>query len=149
MLSWDNGNSFNLYCCKAKTQTHKGIVRELIYADDAALLCFICRPTSRSCDKFALTIYLKNSVTMLQSSNICFITIDDTTLKNVEKFTYLRSTITKNTTVDQELYATSQGLHHFCSSDKCIWKNHHFSIHTKVPADEACVLSILLYGAVP
>ena len=40
---------------------------------------------------------------MLQSSDIRYLTINDKTIENIKKLTYLRSTITKNTTLDQKL----------------------------------------------
>ena len=128
---------------------------ELLYADDAALCatsaeqlqnlldCF-----SSSCDKFGLTISLKKTVTMSQATESHHFTINETTLDDVEKFTYLGSTLSKNTTLDQEI-ATRLGKASttFGRLTKRVWKNRHLSIRTKVHVYEACVLSILLYGA--
>ena len=83
------------------------IVSELLCADDAALCatsaeqlqnlldCF-----SSSCDKFGFTISLKKTVTMSQSTKRHHFTINDTTLDDVEKFTYLGSTLSKNTNIE-------------------------------------------------
>ena len=58
------------------------------------------------------------------------------------------STLSKNTTLDQEI-ATRLGKASttFGRLTKRVWKNRHLSIRTKVRVYEACVLSILLYGA--
>ena len=61
---------------------------------------------ARSCEKFGLKLSLisfRKNVTMSQSSYIRHFTIINIAPKNVEKFTYLESTIIKNTTVDQEV----------------------------------------------
>jgi len=85
---------------------------------------------------------------MSQSSDTCLFTIDDTTLEHVEEFLYFGSTISKNTTVDQELsIRLGKASTTFGRPTKRVWKNRHLSIHTKVRVYEACVLSILLYGA--
>ena len=155
ILSRDDGNFFNLSRFKAKSRTQRVIVSELLYADDAALCatsaeqlqnlldCF-----SSSCDKFGLTISLKKTVTMSQATESHHFTINETTLDDVEKFTYLGSTLSKNTTLDQEI-ATRLGKASttFGRLTKRVWKNRHLSIRTKVRVYEACVLSILLYGA--
>ena len=93
LLSRDDGNFFNLSRFKAKSRTQRVIVSELLYADDAALCatsadqlqnlldCF-----SSSCDKFGLTISLKKTATMSQSTEGHHFTINKTTLDDVEKF---------------------------------------------------------------
>ena len=155
LLSRDDGNFFNLSRFKAKTLTQKVVVRELLYADDAALCasspeqlqnlldCF-----AESCDWFGLTISLKKTVTMSQSNETHCFTINDTVLDNVDNFTYLGSTLSKNTTVDKEILTRlGKASTTFGRLTKRVWKNGHLSIHTKVRVYEACVLSILLYGA--
>ena len=157
LLSRDDGNFFNLARFRARTKTQKFVVRELLYADDAALCassaeqlqglldCF-----SKACDKFGLMISLKKTVTMCQSqdSSTHAFTINHTDLEEVEKFTYLGSTLCKNTTVDSEVsIRLGRAATMFGRLTKRVWKNNHLNIKTKVRVYEACVLSILLYGS--
>ena len=108
LLSRDDGNYFNLARFKAKTRTQRVIVRELLYADDAALcatspvqLQDLLNCFSNSCDRFGLTISLKKTVTISQSNNTYRFTINDTFLDDLDKFTYVGSTLTKNTSLDK------------------------------------------------
>jgi hypothetical protein len=155
LLSRDDGNFFNLARFKSKTLTEKITIRELLYADDAALCassaeqlqdlldCF-----ADSCDKFGLTISLRKTVTMSQSENTHHFIVNGTELEDVEDFTYLGSTLSKNTTLDKEISTRiGKASTVFGRLTKRVWKNRHLSIRTKVRIYEACVLSVLLYGA--
>lgn len=155
LLSRDDGNFFNLSRFKAKTKTQEFIIRELLYADDAALCaaspeqlqnlidCF-----SDSCDKFGLTVSLKKTVTMCQAPEAhCFV-IHNHSLENVDNFCYLGSTMTRNASLEVELSTRlGKAASTFGRLTKRVWRNKHLSIRTKVRVYEACVLSVLLYGA--
>jgi len=125
-----------------------------LYADDAA----ICASTSEdlqtllnhfaeACRRFGLTISLKKTVTMSQATDSPTFSIDDTTLQEVDKFTYLGSSLSKSATVDSEK-STRLGIAstNFGKLTKRVWNNRHLSTKSKVRVYEACVLSILLYG---
>ena len=82
ILPRDDGNFFNLSRFKAKSRTQRVIVSELLSADDAALcatsadqLQNLLNCFSSSCDKFGLTISLKKTVTMSQSTESHHFTI--------------------------------------------------------------------------
>ena len=127
---------------------------ELLCADDAALCATSAEQLqnlldrfSSSCDKFGLTIGLKKTVTMSQSTEIHHSTINETTLDDVEKFTYLGSTLSKYTKLDQEIATTLGRASTTFDLTKRVWRNRHLGIRTKAPGYDACVLSILLYGA--
>ncbi|XP_069996592.1 uncharacterized protein [Penaeus vannamei] len=154
VLSRDDGNFFNLSRFTAKTRIQRVVVQELLSADDAALCastpeqlqdlldCF-----TSACEDFGLTISLKKTVTMSPSDRAHAFTINDTTLDDVEKFTYLGSIIAKNTSVDQDICTRlGKAATTFGRLTNRVWKNKTLSIRTKVQVYEACVLSILLYG---
>ena len=154
LLTRSDGDFFNLQRFKAKSRTKKFIIRELLYADDAA----ICASTSEdlqtllnhfaeACRRFGLTISLKKTVTMSQATDSPIFSIDDTTLQEVDKFTYLGSSLSKSATVDSEI-STRLGIAstNFGKLTKRVWNNRHLSTKSKVRVYEACVLSILLYG---
>lgn len=86
---------------KVKTRTQKVLVSELLYVDNERnqQISFRTRFSS-PCDKFGLTINLKKMVTVSQFNKTA---INETTLDKVDKFKYLGSTLTKNTTIDQDI----------------------------------------------
>ncbi|KAL8583100.1 hypothetical protein ACOMHN_008538 [Nucella lapillus] len=95
---------FNLARLCAKTKVRKVLIREMLFADDAALTahteaarqelfsCFV-----HACTEFGLTISIKKTNVLGQdvSSALC-ISIGDCTLDVVEDFTYLGSTISSS-----------------------------------------------------
>ena len=78
------------------------------------------------------------------------ISIDDYTLKVVEDFRYLGSTISNNLSLDTELNtrigkaATYTAMARLA---KRVWDNSLLTTNTKMKVYQACVLSILLYGS--
>lgn len=156
LLTRDDGNFFSVSRFKAKTRVQHFITRELLYADDAALCANSPRQLqelldgfSQSCADFGLTISLKKTVTLSAEphDNHQF-TINDTTLDRVNKFTYLGSTMTSNATLDQEISVRlGKAASTFGRLSKRVWNNKQLSICTKVRVYDACVLSVLLYGA--
>lgn len=155
ILSRDDGNFFTLSRYKARSKVREVVVRELLYADDAALctssveeLQSILDSFSTACRDFGLTISLKKTVVLSQAPEMATFHIDETTLENVDKFKYLGVTVDKSSTLDTEL-STRLGIASttFGRLSKRVWRNNHLTIKTKVRVYEACVLSILLYGA--
>lgn len=85
---------------------------------------------------------------MLQALDSNTFTINETPLEEVEKFTYLGSTKTQNATLDLKLGTRlGKAASTFRRLTKRVWRNKHLPVLTKVRVYEACVLSILLYGA--
>jgi len=100
------------------------------------------------CDLVGLTISLKKTLTLSQSPRTHKFTINQNQLEAVDTFTYLGSTLTRNTTVDQEiLIRLGKAATVFGRLNNQVWKNRHLSIRTKVRVYEVCVLSILLFGS--
>ncbi len=87
------------------------LIREMLFADDAALTAHteealqrLISSFARAFDEFGLTISLKKSNIMGQGvSSTPWISIGHHTLETVENFTYLGSTISSNLSLDNEL----------------------------------------------
>lgn len=154
LLTRDDGNFFSLARFKAKTRVEKSIVREFLYADDAAVcassaceLQELLDGFSSACHKYGLTISLKKTVTLSLDGSNEFL-INETTLQNVDSFTYLGSTMTSNLCLDTELSSRlGRAATVFGKLEKRVWKNKHLSTGTKIRVYEACVVSVLLYGS--
>ena len=109
--SRDDGKLFSIARLRAKTKVLEILVRDMLFADDAALAihteealrrligCF-----SQSCKDFDLTISIKKTNVSAQDVNQNpSIKIDDHTLDVMNEFTYLDSTIFMNLCLDTEI----------------------------------------------
>ena len=127
-----DGRLFNLARLRAKTKVRKVLIRDMLFADDAAdathtqeelqslMDCF-----SQACKDFGLTISLKKTNVLGQDTEaLPVITIDNYELDAVCQFTYLGSTITDNLSLDAEIdkrigkAASTLALSHGSSVDK-------------------------------
>ena len=151
-----DGKLFNVARLRAKTKTHEVLIRDLLFADDAALtshseegLQHLVDNLSTACKEFGLTISLKKTNIMAQGvDSPPTITIGDTQLEAVEAFTYLGSTVTSTVSLDAEIssrIAKAAGV--MAKLNKRVWSNSLLSERTKVLVYQACVLSTLLYGS--
>ena len=154
--SRSDGNLFNLARLRTLSKVRCVLIREMLFADDAALAahrqevlqrlitCF-----SDACKEFGLTISLKKTEVMGQDvSTTPEIKIDEHTLGVVTAFTYLGSTISSNLSLDAELN-TRIGKAASCMArlSKRVWENKRLTVTTKAQVYQACVLSTLLYGS--
>lgn len=106
-----NGNLFNLARLKAKTKVRLLVIRDMLFADDAAVVAHsqehlqtLMNRFTQACQDFSLTISLSKTKTMGQGTeNPPSITINNYTLEAVNTSTYLGSTITNNLSLDAEL----------------------------------------------
>ena len=106
-----DGKLFNLARLRAKTKVRNVLIRELLFADDAALLSHtqsglqnLVSSLAHACQEFRLTISLNKTEVMAQDvTSIPTINIGNHTLQVVKDFTYLGSTITSNLSLDNEL----------------------------------------------
>ena len=102
---------FNLARFRLRTKVRKVLIREMFFADDAALAAHteealhrLVNCSALACHEFGLTITLKKTNIMGQDvSQIPNISIGDYTLEMVDTFTYLGSTIASNLSLDTEL----------------------------------------------
>ena len=154
--SRSDGGLFNLARLRAKTKVRKVLLREMLFADDAALATHSEEALQRlidcfahACDEFGLTISLRKTDIMGQDvSSIPCISIGDHTLEVVEDFTYLGSTISSNLSLDTELNTRiGKAATAMARLTKRVWSNTMLTINTKMRVYQACVLSTLLYGS--
>jgi hypothetical protein len=157
--SRQDANLFNVSHFKAKTKTTQILVRELLFADDSALVAHTPEQMQRIVDafsaaskKFGLQINIKKTEVLFQpgpthqeEENIL---VDGIALNQVDDFTYLGSNISKDGRIDSELTKRmAKASSAFGRLRTRLWNNHHVSIRVKCKIYRAIVLSTLLYGA--
>ena len=146
---------FNISRLRAKTKTRTVTIRDLLYADDVAIvsdqqdgLQRLMDKFSDACDLFSLTISQKKTQVMGQASPAppC-ITVSGKELEVAHQFQYLGSTTTDTLSLDVELSkCTGKALTTLSKLTKRVWENKHLTIPTKINVYKACVISTLLYG---
>ena len=106
-----DGQLFNLARLGAKTKVRVTLIRDMLFADDAAvtshteqqLQCLMDR-FSQACKDFGLTISLKKTNVLGQDVDTSpVITIDNYELDVVHQFTDLGSTVSNNLSLDTEI----------------------------------------------
>ena len=151
-----DGNFFNLARLKARSRTKRFLVRELLYADDAAFVANseqewqqMVDRFATACTEFGLTISLRKTMVMAQGvPSPPNITINGTPLTVVDKFSYLGSTMTDSNNLETELSnRIGRAATTFGRLQSRVWSNTHLSEKLKVRVYEACILSVLLYGS--
>ena len=106
-----DGRLFNLGHLRAKTKVREALIRDMLFADDAAVTTHSQQQLQALIDRFSqaskdlgLTISLKKTnVLGKDTMELPAITNDDYELDVVEQFTYLGSTITDNLSLDTEI----------------------------------------------
>ena len=155
-----DGCLFNLRRLKAYTKTSELMVRELLFADDAALLAHseaaLQRVTScfaRSAKLFGLEVSLKKTEVLYQPApcdeyHPPRIYIDNETLKPVLQFKYLGSIISSDAQVDADIdNRLSNASRAFGRLQTTVWKSRQLKQQTKLSLYRAVVLTTLLYGS--
>ena len=151
-----DGKLFNIARLRAKTKVKQVLIREMLFADDAAFVshsedglqalidCF-----AGSCQEFGLTISIKKTEVMaLGTPDEPSIKISNQPLNAVDSFKYLGSTVTSNHSLDTELSARiGKAAMTFGSLTKRVWQNQKLRLKTKLKVYSTCVLSSLLYGS--
>ena len=106
-----DGSLFNLACLKVRTKVREALIRDMLFADDAAVVTHTQRELqllmdhfSQACKDFRLIISLKKTNVLGQDIPApLVITINDYELEVIHQFTYLGSTITDNLSLDPEI----------------------------------------------
>jgi hypothetical protein len=154
--SRSDGKLFNISRLKAKSKTRAVLIRDMLFADDAALaahseeqLQSLMNRFSSACDLFSLTISLKKTQVMCQGTTIpATISIKDHQLETVNQFTYLGSTATNNLSLDTEINRRiGKAASTLSQLSKKVWENRQLTTSTKMVVYKACVISTLLYGS--
>ena len=154
-----DGNVFNLGRLNSKTRTSKVLIRDLLFADDCALLAHtvddiqpITIAFARSARRFGLTICLKKTEVIYEPKpgadyTAPTITIDNNRLKVTGKFTYLGSTISQNALIGDEITARiGKASGSFGKLTKRLWSERGVRLVTKINVYCVVVLPTLLYG---
>ena len=150
-----DGRLFNLARLKARTKVRETIIRDVLFADDAAVathtereLQLLMDRFSQACKDFGLTISLKKTNVLGQDTPAPpVISIDDYELDVVHQFTYLGSTITDNLSLDAEIdKRIGKAATTLSRLTPRVWTNPKLTVKTKMAVYNACVLSTLLYG---
>ena len=154
-----DGRLFNLRRFQAKTKVKEDSVRDFLFADDCALNaateaqmqqsvnCF-----SKACKNFGLTISTSKTEVMHQPAphkpySEPHITVDGETLKNVNKFAYLGSTMSKSVSIDDEVDARiAKASTAFGRLRSSTWERRGIKLSTKLKVYKAVVLPSLLYA---
>ena len=157
--SRQSADLFNVAHFRAKTKTTQILVRELLYADDSALVAHSAEEIQRIVDafsdaskKFGLKINIKKTEVLYQPNSTRTqeedIMVDGNKLNSVPEFTYLGSTISSDGRIDAEIQRRmAKASASFGRLRQRLWNNHHVSTQVKGKIYRAIVLSTLLYGA--
>ena len=153
---------FNVTQFKSKTRTTKHLVREMLFADDSALVAHSAADMqvlvdhfAKAAAQFSLKINIKKTECMYQPIKLIhpppepeLIMIDQNPLVLATDFTYLGSTVSSTAKIDKELRnRLGKASAAFGKLQHRLWNNRHVSIRVKCKVYRAVVLSSLLYGA--
>jgi len=155
-----DGSLFNLRRLHAHTKTLEQLIRDLLFADDAALVAHTERALQRltSCfaeaaQLFGLEVSMKKTEVLHQPApreeyRPPHITIGETELKAVHQFTYLGCTITSDAKIDREVdNRLAKANSAFGRLYKRVWNNRQLKKGTKISVYRAVILTTLLYGS--
>ena len=157
--SRQNADLFTVAHFRTKTKNTNILVKELLFADDSALIAHSAEEIQRIVDafanassKFGHNINIKKTEVMFQPNSTMTmeedINVDETTLNHVKEFTYLGSIIASDGHIEAELQKTmSKASMLFGRLRERLWNNHNVSIRVKGKIYRAIILSTLLYGA--
>ncbi|KAI8493291.1 hypothetical protein Bbelb_292950 [Branchiostoma belcheri] len=141
---------------RAKTKVTRVLLRELLFANDAALashtpdgLQRLMDSFSDACKEFALKISIKKTEVMVQDApNSPAIHINGSLLAVTDRFTYLGSTVTNNMSLDVEISTRiGKAASVMSKLNKRVWENRNLTMNTKLKVYQTSVLSTLLYGS--
>ena len=154
-----DGKLFNLSRLQAKTKVQIEIIRDFLFADDCALNSSTEADMQQSvdlfsaaCSNFGLTISIKKTEVMHQPApGSAFvepsITVDGQRLNNVDRFTYLGSTLSQAVHIDDEINTRiAKASATFGRLRPIVWDRRGIKLTTKLKVYAAVVLPSLLYA---
>ena len=156
-----SGGVFKQSRMNAKTKTVFQLVRDLLFADDCALLTNSLADMQRLVDRFSaatkafgLTISIKKTELLFQPRpnhqppEPPSIFVDGKPLKTVSFFVYLGSTVTSDARLDKEIVTRlGKASGAFGALYPRLWNSHDVSLTTKINIYKAVVVTTLLSGA--
>ena len=155
-----DGSLFNLRRLKSATKTSQLLVRELLFADDAALVAHTEVALQRlvtcfadSAKIFGLEVSIKKTEVLYQppptqAYHPPKVFINNSELNAVQNFKYLGSIISFDAKFDREIEnRLSAANRAFGRLRKRVWTNKELRAETKISLYSAVVLTTLLYGS--
>ena len=155
-----SGKVFNLRRLDAKTLVSDGLVRELLYADDADLVSHssddmqdIMDRFADACTSFGLTISLdKTKVMYTPVPGAEYLEPDiyvyGSRLEVVESFVYLGSTLSFDGSLEAEIKGRiCKASKSFGALEDRVWSDKSLTLNTKLTVYETCVITSLLYAS--
>ena len=154
-----DGKLFNLARLRAHTKTLKMCIRELLYADDSALVANNAVDIQQIVDRFSSAAVLFGLKINISKTKLLYqpppmsiepprtITINEEPLKTTESFNYLGNTVTNTNSADLEV---ERRIHSATKAhgalQKSLWSCHDISTKTKVKVYSVAVIPCLLYS---
>ena len=157
--SRQSANLLNVAHFRAKTKPTRILMRELLFAEDSALVAHSAEEMQNILDdfsdaskKFSLKININKTEMLYQPNSTRTreedIMVGGNKLSSVLEITYLGSTISSDGRIDDEIERrTPKANASFGRLCQRLWNNHHVSMRVKGKIYRAIVLSTLLYGA--
>ena len=155
-----DGDLFNLRRLKAKKKTQELLIQELLFADDSALVTHslqamqdLLTAFTEASRRFGLTINIKKTEVLIQDThnkklNARVVLLNGIPLAEVDKFTYLDSTISNNGTIDAEISRRIQSAASaFGKLRSRLWDQRGIHLKTKMKVYRAIVIPTLLYSS--
>ena len=155
-----DGSLFNVRRLKAQTKTFQHLIRELLFADDAALVAHTEVALQRQTACFAETAELFGLQVSLRKTEVLHqpaprvahqhphILIGNTELKSVDQFKYLGCVISSDGKIDKDIEnRLAKANCAFGMLQKRVWRNKVLKNATKISVYKAVVLPTLLYGS--
>ena len=153
---------FNVAHFKSKSKTTTNLVRDLLFADDSALVAHTPDGIQVLVDRFAtaarqfsLQINIEKTECLYQPPKfLCGVSLPTTisingkSLKQCKTFKYLGSTVTDNDKLENEIslrIGKASGI--YGNLRRRLWTNHHVPVRIKCQVYRATVLATLLYGS--
>ena len=152
--SRESADLFNFAHFRVKTKTTRILIRELLFADDSALVAHsavdrqkIVDAFSDASKKFGLKINIKKTETLYQPNSTRTreedIRVDGNKLNSVLEFIYLGSTLSSNGRIDDEIqWRMANASESFGQLRQRLWNNQSMRVKGKIY--NAIVLSTLL-----
>ena len=150
---------FNLKRLQAKTKTRIESIRDFLFADGCALIVSTEADMQHSvnlfsvaCTNFGLTISTKKTEVLHQpisssDQNKPSISVNGQKLSNVNRFTYLGSTLSQEVHIDDEINTRiARASSSFGRLQTTVWNRRGIKPLTKIKVYTAAILPILLYA---
>ena len=153
-----DGGMFSLQRLRAKSKVISLLARDLLFADDCALVAHTLEDIqaltdcfAKSASRFGLTISIKKTEVFKQTRSRVdngYVLINGAPLTAVDSFCYLGSMMSSDAALDSEIsQRIAKASSSFGRLKKRLWNEHGVSLGTNISVYCAVVLSTLLYAS--